>query len=182
MSWGSSSDGASVTVVRTVLARAEPEFCAACAKASGGNPFLLRELVTTLRDEGRVGRAGDAHGIDRVVPRSVAATALVRVARVGDDALNLAQAVAVLGDGAPLELAADLAAQSAGAAGEGYETAAAADALAAVGVLAPGLPLRFAHPLLRAAQALADAAAHRRCPPATPYSFETLKSVSPIIG
>jgi hypothetical protein len=36
-----------------------------------------------------------------------------------------------------------------------------------VGVLAPGLPLRFAHPLLRAAQALADAAAHRRCPPAT---------------
>jgi DNA-binding CsgD family transcriptional regulator len=145
------SEEASTTVVRELLARAEPVFCAACAHASGGNPYILRELVTTLRDAGLTGLASEAHDIDHVVPRSVASAALVRIARLGDDALQLAHAVAVLGDGASLELAARLAAQGAGDGDVAQDAAATADELAAVGVLAPGLPLRFAHPLLAAA-------------------------------
>jgi DNA-binding CsgD family transcriptional regulator len=146
------SEDASAVVVRSLMVRAEPGFCAACAEASGGNPYLLRELVMTLRAEGRVGLLSEAPEVARVVPRSVAAAALVRIARLGDPALHLAQAVAVLGDGAPLELAARLAAGPAGShAGIEEEAAATADRLAAVGVLAPGLPLRFAHPLLGAA-------------------------------
>ena len=146
------SEEGSATVVRSLMERAEPGFCAACAEASGGNPFLLRELVTTLRDEGRAGFGSEAPDVARAVPRSVAAAALVRIARLGDSALHLSQAVAVLGDDAPLELAARLAARAAGEdAGSAEAAAATADRLAAIGVLAPGLPLRFAHPLLGAA-------------------------------
>lgn len=144
-----SDDGSSI-VVRSLMARAEPRFCAACAEASGGNPFLLRELVTTMRDEGRVGLGSESPAVARAVPRSVAAAALVRITRLGDAALALAQAVAVLGDGAPLDLAARLAAHTAGE-HTTAEAAATADRLAGIGVLAPGLPLRFAHPLLGAA-------------------------------
>jgi predicted ATPase len=108
------SEEASSIVVRSLLTRAEPGFCAACAEASGGNPFLLRELVTTLRDEGSLGLGSEAPDVARVVPRSVAAAALVRIARLGDAALHLAQAVAVLGDGAPLDLATRLTAHASG--------------------------------------------------------------------
>jgi DNA-binding CsgD family transcriptional regulator len=146
------SEEASSTVVRSLMERAESAFCLACAAASGGNPFLLRELVMTLRDEGRVGLGSEAADVARAVPRSVAAAALVRIARLGDGALELAQALAVLGDGAPLDLAVRLTAHGAGAPGASERSVAAtADRLAAVGVLAPGLPLRFAHPLLGAA-------------------------------
>ena len=146
------SEEASSIVVRSVIARAEPRFCATCAEASGGNPYLLRELVATLHDEGRMGLGSEARNVRRVVPRSVAAGSLVRIARLGDPALHLARAVAVLGDGTPLDVAARLAAQSAGEHVGGKEAAAGtADALAAVGVFAPGLPLGFAHPLLGAA-------------------------------
>ena len=41
------------------LQRANPEFVEACHRASGGNPFLLRELVGALREEGVRGTAGD---------------------------------------------------------------------------------------------------------------------------
>ena len=147
------SSAASATVVRGVMERAEPGFCEACAQASGGNPYLLGELLSSLRDAGHAGLAADAQTVAVVVPHTVAATALVRIARLGDRALHLAQAVAVLGDGAPLGLAAALAAQAAGEDGDTPHAVAAetADALAAIGVLAPGLPLRFAHPLLAAA-------------------------------
>ena len=154
-------EAASAELVRRVLNRAEPAFCAVCAEASGGNPFLLRELVMTLRDEGRLGLASEVPGVDRVVPRSVAAAALVRIARLGDDALRLAQAIAVLGDGAALDTAAWLVTPAAGEARVDEQAAATtADRLARIGVLAPGLPLRFAHPLL-------GAAVHGDMPPAT---------------
>ncbi len=147
------SEDASTSVVRAVMERAERGFCEACARASGGNPYLLRELLASLRDAGHAGLAAEAQNVPDVVPHTVAATALVRIARLGDRALHLAQATAVLGDGAPLGLAADLAAQAAGEHADTAHEAAAetADALAAIGVLAPGLPLRFAHPLLGAA-------------------------------
>jgi DNA-binding CsgD family transcriptional regulator len=146
------SGEASSTVVRSLMERADAGFCAACAQASGGNPFLLRELVITLREEGRVGLGSDAPDVAVAVPRSVAVAALVRIARLGDAARRLAEAVAVLGDGAPLDLAARLTAHGADGQGATQESVAAtADSLAAIGVLAGGLPLRFAHPLLGAA-------------------------------
>jgi len=59
-------------------------FARSCHAVTGGNPFLVRELIETLRADG-VG-PGDA-GADRVAglgPRSVAQEVALRVARGGD--------------------------------------------------------------------------------------------------
>ena len=51
------SPGAVATLVRSALgAHADADFCAACARASAGNPFLVRELIAELETESR--RAG----------------------------------------------------------------------------------------------------------------------------
>jgi DNA-binding CsgD family transcriptional regulator len=80
---------------------------------------------------------------------------------LGAEAVALARAAAVLGDGVPARSAADLA----GIDGDDAERA--ADALVISGMLAPERPLRFSHPLLRAAVYTdigpgARAIAHRR--------------------
>jgi DNA-binding CsgD family transcriptional regulator len=67
-----------------------------------------------------------------------------RLSRLSSAARKLARAAAVLGD-ADLRLAAGLADVDPGAA------ATAADELAAAGILEPGRPLRFVHPIVRAA-------------------------------
>jgi hypothetical protein len=86
---------------------------------------------------------------------------LVRLARLPDPASQLARAVAVLGDDAPILDAAELAELDRGAAADG------ADALAAADVIVPGRPLRFVHPLVRGAvyadlPSAARATAHRQ--------------------
>jgi DNA-binding CsgD family transcriptional regulator len=80
---------------------------------------------------------------------------------LGVQAVALARATAVLGDGVASRRAADLAGL------DGDDAERAADALAAAGMLAPERPLRFSHPLLRAAVYAdiapgARAVAHRR--------------------
>jgi hypothetical protein len=64
---------------------------------------------------------------------------------LGVQAVALARAAAVLDDGVPERSAADLAGL------DGDDAERAADALVAAGMLAPERPLRFSHPLLRAA-------------------------------
>jgi len=120
-------------------------FAASCHVVTGGNPFLVRELIETLRADG-IG-PGEA-GADRVAglgPRSVAQQVALRVARLGPTAGELARAAAILGDEAPLRTAAALA-------GIGLaDAAAAADRLAGIGVFEPGTPLRFVHSIVRTA-------------------------------
>jgi len=112
---------------------------------TGGNPFLVRELIETLRAEG-IG-PGEA-GTDRIAnlgPRSVAQQVALRVARLGPAAGELARAAAILGDEAALRNAAVLA-------GMGLADAAvAADRLAGIGVFEPGTPLRFVHSIVETA-------------------------------
>ncbi|HEV2374757.1 MAG TPA: AAA family ATPase [Streptosporangiaceae bacterium] len=120
-------------------------FAAACHAVTGGNPFLLRELVQSLRADGT---GPDEPGADQVAglgPRSVAQAVTLRVARLGPAAGELARAAAVLGDGAQLRHAAALAGI------ELTDAAAAADGLAGIGVFEPGTPLRFVHPIVRRA-------------------------------
>jgi len=120
-------------------------FARSCHEATGGNPFLIRELIETLRADG-IG-PGDAVA-DRVAglgPRSVAREVASRVARLGPAASELARSVAILGDEAALRHAAALA-------GMGLaDAAASADRLAGIGVLEPGTPLRFVHSIVRTA-------------------------------
>jgi hypothetical protein len=127
-------------LVRGVLgAESSDELCSSFRSVSGGNPFYLHELL----------RRGQPEGLE-LAPRSGAGVSLVdrvasRVRRLDPDALRLAQALAVLGDGCELRRAAvvarlDLAASIRLAAG-----------LVRVEVLESTEPVRFLHPVVRSA-------------------------------
>jgi DNA-binding CsgD family transcriptional regulator len=134
---------------------ADAGFCDACRTATGGNPLLLRELLRELAADDVAPSAAHASLVRQLAPPTVARAVLLRLARLGSDAAQLARAVAVLGDGTPLRRAAALA----GLGGEGAEEAAAA--LARADILAAQRPLAFAHPILRSA-VYADIDAGRR--------------------
>jgi DNA-binding NarL/FixJ family response regulator len=123
----------------------DPVFVAACATVSGGNPFVLRELIFDLAADGVAPVAAQAAGLADRVPGQVERVVLARLGRLDQTAAHLAQAVAVLGEGSGLRLAAALAELTIDAA------AAAADALVTAELLAAGRPLRFVHPLVRSA-------------------------------
>jgi DNA-binding CsgD family transcriptional regulator len=118
---------------------------AACHAATGGNPFLLRELAGALAAEGV---ASAEAAVDRVAglgPGAVARSVLLRIARLPPGAGELAQAVVVLGAEAELRHAATLVELDQLAAAEGV------DALVRAEILRPGVPLTFVHPIVRAA-------------------------------
>ena len=124
---------------------ADPEFAAACLEATGANPFLLGELARELRrlkvDPGAAGAARVA----ALQPDRVARSLRLRLDRCGAGAVSLATAVALLGDGAELSLAGELAGL------DGDAAAASFDALVGEGLLVAAMPPRYAHPLLRTA-------------------------------
>ena len=131
------------TLVRSSLgAGAADEFCAACQAATRGNPYLLHELLTELRRD-RVAPAAERAGeVAGITPDAVRRSVLLRLARLPEEARELAAAVAILGGGTRL-------ADAAGLAGLEPEAAArAADALADAGILVEGRELSFAHPLV----------------------------------
>jgi DNA-binding NarL/FixJ family response regulator len=131
-------------IVRSQLTgAAADEFCAASHEATGGNPFMLRELLVELNTEGSSGTLADADHVRGLAPATIQRSVLLRLARLPADAGRLARAVAVLGD--------DAAPRQAGALGDldAHATAVAADALVTAGILEAGRPLRFVHPLVR---------------------------------
>ncbi len=139
---------------------AADEFCHACAHASGGNPFLLGELLTVLLADGTTPTPEAASRVSELLPVTVLNAVVTNLGRLPRTAAQLAGAVAVL-DEAPLPLAAALARLDIDVAED------AADTLAAAHLLAPGEPLTFVHPLIAAAvladlPPLARARAHRR--------------------
>jgi DNA-binding CsgD family transcriptional regulator len=124
---------------------ASDEIADACYAVTAGNPFYVRELLLALEREDSSDPAQLAERARALAPDAVIRTLRVRVGRIGPDGIALARALAVLGDDAPLRRAAPLAGLSLDAASR------AADALAAVEILLAREPLRFAHPLVRAA-------------------------------
>jgi DNA-binding CsgD family transcriptional regulator len=122
---------------------ASDELCVAVYSATGGNPLYLTELLRAAELSGRplAGLepaellAGGLEGIARQV--------ITRVRGLGPDALGLAQALAVLGDGCELRHAATMA---------GVEMAMAtrlAGGLVRAEVLATDDRPRFVHPVIR---------------------------------
>jgi DNA-binding CsgD family transcriptional regulator len=108
-----------------------PDVVDTCLRVTQGRPFLVRELVTALSEQ------GIGNGVE-TVGRSVR----LRLARLPEDAGRLARALAVLERSDLLQ-----AARLAGL--EELEAADAADLLATAGILEPGRPLTFVHPLVR---------------------------------
>jgi DNA-binding CsgD family transcriptional regulator len=124
-------------------AGAEDSFCAACHSATGGNPLLLRQLVTALEADGVVPEAANAELVGDVGPRAISGTVGLRLARLPADAGVVARAVSVLGDGAPLAVVAKLAQL-----GE-RRVAEMSAALGRAEILRLQPPLGFVHPLVR---------------------------------
>jgi DNA-binding CsgD family transcriptional regulator len=109
----------------------DPEVVDTCLRVTRGTPFLVRELVTAL-GEGGIG--SDV--------RSVGRSVRLRLLRLPEHAGRLARALAVLEQSDLLQ-----AARLAGLAE--LEAAEVADLLATAGILEPGRPLTFVHPLVR---------------------------------
>ncbi len=120
-------------------------FARASYAATGGVPFLVHELVTALSTDGIRATEANADVVDRLGPLTVARATLARLARTPRGCVPLARAVAVLGAEAQTARAARLAGL------DEAEVLSALDALVSVNVLEPGEPLRFAHPIVRAA-------------------------------
>ena len=122
----------------------DPDFAAACRRTTGGVPFLVRELVEALREEGVAPTAAEAPRVEALGARTVGRAMLVRLSRLPAVAVRLAQAVAVL-ETAELAQAADLAGRR-----RRPRRREAADLLVAASILGPRRPLAFAHPIVRA--------------------------------
>jgi DNA-binding CsgD family transcriptional regulator/tetratricopeptide (TPR) repeat protein len=130
-------------LLESALDRApEPAFAEACLRATGGTPFLLRELVGALREGGIPPTAEAARHVERIGARSVARSIQLRLRRLPAHAGRLARALAVL-EQSELRHAARLAQL------EEAEAADAAELLASAGIFESGLPLAFVHPIVR---------------------------------
>ena len=122
-----------------------PAFTSACHELTGGNPLLVRALLTALAAEGVTGSDADVPHLRRLTPDSVSRYVLLRLGRLPVTVLAAARAIAVLGTSATTARVGRLA---------DLDGAAAADA---VGVLMAerfiegDRQLRFVHPLVRSA-------------------------------
>ncbi|HET9772646.1 MAG TPA: hypothetical protein VFS16_17255, partial [Acidimicrobiia bacterium] len=124
---------------------ADDEFCAAVHAVSGGNPFVLREVLQAVDAEALPPTGASAGRVRAIVPESVVRSARARISAVGPEAVDLARAVAVLGSDANLHAAARLARLDPEAG------VVAADALVGAGVLLPTEPIDFGQPSIRSA-------------------------------
>jgi DNA-binding CsgD family transcriptional regulator len=131
---------AAAAVVRSYVRDADEALCRACHTATGGNAFLLHELVRSQL-EGPL----DPERVPEQSPQTVTREIAARLARLPAGARRIAQATALLGEDVPLRQAAALAEV------DPAEAAEAADVLVAAGVLGSVHPLEFLHPLVRAA-------------------------------
>jgi DNA-binding CsgD family transcriptional regulator len=152
--------GLSAEHVRRVLCArtagpVDAAFAQACAAATGGNPFLLGELASSLGADGVPFTAAGVARVTETTPPSVARRIGATLETLDAADRALAHATAVLGDETPLDLAARLAGLTVEDAGR------AAAALTGAGLLADELPLRFRHPVLATAARATLSAAGR---------------------
>jgi DNA-binding CsgD family transcriptional regulator len=131
--------------IEALLGAGDPAFAAACHHATGGNPFLLEQLVSEVRAEGIEPTAESAERVASLGPDTVRASVLLRLERLPSAGGPVARALAILGEH-------DVALRDV-AALAGVPEDAAAEALAELerSGLVTGAPhLRFTHPILRA--------------------------------
>ena len=141
---GPLSEDAVAAMVRARLGDdADERFCAACAELTGGNPLLLRQLLTSLEADGVKPDVAGIGVVADIGPRAVSRTVLIRLARLPAEAVSVARAVSVLGESADLPTVAALAELPED------EAAAQTTTLARAEILRDEPPLGFVHPLVR---------------------------------
>jgi DNA-binding CsgD family transcriptional regulator/tetratricopeptide (TPR) repeat protein len=147
-------------LIRHVLPDADDAFCETCTTLTGGNPYLLKELVTWISAH-RLQPAGDAplRALEPVPPRAMRRFVHRQLDELGPAAVSVGLALAFAER--PLEI--DKAARVAGL----DRTAAveAVDLLLESGIIAPGEQVWFSTPIaakcLRCTARAADAARFR---------------------
>lgn len=140
-----SADGCARLVAAELGSDPSAAFTDACHELTGGNPLLLRGLVTTLTAEGVGGTDADVPHLRRLTPDTVSRHVLLRLGRMPPSVLGAARAIAVLGTAATTARTARLA---------GLDDAACADAVGAAmaeRIVEGESRLRFVHPLVRSA-------------------------------
>ena len=133
------SQGAVADLARERIPTADDQLCDALHEASAGNPLYLQELLRTISGA-ESPSAAMVH--DASIP-TLADRVNRRVARVASEAPALTAAMAVLGNGARLALAAQLAGLSED------DAARIAQRLRRIEILADEDPFAFVHPLVR---------------------------------
>lgn len=155
-----SEDGVGA-VVRDRFPDAEPAFWRACARVTDGNPFLLIGLLDQLRANGAAPNAATGASLADLAPESVLHAVVARLDAMPSEVRDVARALAILGDGAPVRRVALLAGLEVEAAVQ------AASTLAELHIFHAEAPLSFVHPLVAASvresmSPLARGQAHRR--------------------
>jgi DNA-binding CsgD family transcriptional regulator len=121
----------------------DPAFVAACREATGGNPFLVLELLAELKRREVLPTRENAELTSQLSSQGVDRAVRARLRQLPEPCAALARAVAVLGDPVEPTLAADLAEL------EAEQASAASEALAEAMILEHGRQLAFVHPLVR---------------------------------
>ncbi len=118
-------------------------FSMACLDVTGGNPLLLGELLGALAREGVEPTGAGAEAISEVGPRAITRTVRQRLSGLPEEAVSVARATAILGDGT------DIASIAALADLEVADVAATTGQLAQAEILRAGAPIGFVHALVR---------------------------------
>jgi len=139
------SEAGTDRLLRAAFGEVAPEFVRECHAEAGGNPLYLRELISAVKAEQLAPAAQNIARIHELGGRAASQTVAVRLAVVPAGAVRVAEALAVLGDGADLGQVAELAAMPVEAAGR------AVTALVKTDIVHPALPLGFVHPIVQAA-------------------------------
>ncbi|MCW3011635.1 MAG: hypothetical protein JWO90_2039 [Solirubrobacterales bacterium] len=139
-----------VDAVRTIIQEVlgpDPaeEFVRAAHDATRGNPLFLAELLEGLRHKGVRPAAEEAGSVEEIGPLAVARLLRARLRSLGPAAERLAQAAAVIGDGADTALLRDLAEL------ETASFAEAAERLSGADLVRVEPEVEFVHPIVRAA-------------------------------
>lgn len=140
-----SEDAVGRLIREELQADAEREFCAAAARATGGNPFLLATVIAALRVDGIPARSAEVGRLPELASETATRTILTRIGRVGPDAIAVARALSILGGDAELRRIARLAELTPEAATEALE------GLRRAGIATPAPGLELSHPLVREA-------------------------------
>jgi DNA-binding CsgD family transcriptional regulator len=140
---GLSARAITMLAVQLLAAEPDPSFVTACQRATGGNPFLLLELLREFDRRGIAPSRKNAGLASQLSSQGVGRVVRARLRGLQPACTALARAVAVLGDPAEPAVAAQLAGLEADA------TSRAADALVEAVIFEPGPRLAFVHPLVR---------------------------------
>jgi DNA-binding NarL/FixJ family response regulator len=139
------SDEGVGTLIHRRLVAADDAFCHACRVASGGNPFLVGELISAVHASGLDPVDSNAGRVRSIGPRNVMRSVLLRLESLRPEATSVARALAVLGEAPRLPTVAGLSEV------DERLTAVAVDELRLMDIVASDGPLRFVHSIVRAA-------------------------------